>query len=297
MADKDVVAAAQEAAQKVDSKPWPGPRGPVVTVGTHQVQVSVSPHDAGRISSIKAFGNEILRQYKPGMKVFQYGAFPMVPWAGRLGGGLLYFDGLTHQLPVNEAPHALHGLGRLSDWSTDSTADTAASFSLDISPWWPWKARAELSVEVKESTVRITEILSSKTDTFPGQLGLHPWFNRHLAQTDEPVSLEFYPEWEAEKGANKLPTGRRIPPLKGPWDDCFGFFPTMSANLVWHDVEMHITSSHAYATVFSVPQDAVCMEPQTSVPNALNFAPESNIVGPDRPLKLVTDLTFFSTKG
>ncbi|MCI1984641.1 MAG: hypothetical protein LKJ47_07755 [Bifidobacteriaceae bacterium] len=308
--DKDLIEDNERIARAkvVDDVDWPGPRGPQQELHTDEVSLTVTPHDAGRISSIKAFGHEILRQYQPGMRVFQYGAFPMTPWVGRIGGGLLYSKGRTYQLPLNQPPFSIHGLGRLGEWATDEVIDTPeeqkASFSLDLSPWWPWQATTSMSVEVKKASVRITETLaaatpaSGKAEDFPGQLGLHPWFRRHLNddESDEEASLEFYPDWQAQRGANGLPTGRRIAPMPAPWDDTFGFFPTLAATLVWEDLEMHISTSHSYATVFSHPKDAICVEPQTSIPNAVNAAPGVDVVSPDRPLTLVTDLTFFSTK-
>lgn len=287
-----------ERAAVVDTSPWPGPHGHEYTVSTDDLSVTVMPADAGRICSITAFGHEILRQYEPGMKVFQYGAFPMTPWAGRLGGGLLYSEGLTYQMPVNQSPHALHGLGRLKEWTLDSAEEDRLDLSMSLDPWWPWPASTSMRVEVKANSLRITQRVETVKDSFPAQLGLHPWFRRHLEQdsSDTEVSLDFSPEWQAEKGTNKLPTGRRIPPLEGPWDDCFGFFPTFSANLIWEELEVHLSSSHSYATVFSEPQDALCVEPQTSVPNVLNSAPGTSMVTPGRPLELVSDLTFFSRK-
>jgi aldose 1-epimerase len=321
MGDKDVVMdeglAADEArlsrARAVDDVDWPGPRGPQQVLHTDEVSVTLTPHDAGRISSITAFGHEILRQYQPGMRVFQYGAFPMTPWVGRIGGGLLYSQGRTYQLPLNQPPFSIHGLGRLGEWTTDEVIDSGAeqkaSISLDLSPWWPWQATTSMSVEVKQASVRISETLAvspdaatpgagQESDSFPGQLGLHPWFRRHLNDddSDDEASLEFYPDWQAQRGANGLPTGRRIAPMPAPWDDTFGFFPTLAATLVWEDLEMHISTSHSYATVFSHLKDAICVEPQTSIPNALNAAPGVDVVSRDRPLTLVTDLTFFSTK-
>ncbi|MCI1914287.1 MAG: hypothetical protein LKJ05_00940 [Bifidobacteriaceae bacterium] len=310
MNDKDVVtdndlsedAARLSRAKKVDDVEWPGPKGPQQVLSTDEVSVTITPHDAGRISSITAFGHEILRQYQPGMRVFQYGAFPMTPWVGRIGGGLLYSKGMTYQLPLNQPPFSIHGLGRLGEWSTDEVVTTAdeqkASFSLDLSPWWPWSATTSMSVEARRNSVRITETLATDGEDFPGQLGLHPWFRRHLNDdaSDQEVSLQFYPDWQAQRGENGLPTGRRIAPTPAPWDDTFGFFPTLAATLVWEDMEMHISTSHSYATVFSVPKDALCVEPQTSVPNALNAAPGIDRVSAARPLTLVTDLTFFSTK-
>lgn len=275
--------------------PWPGPHGRRVRLGSDLVEVEVLPDDGCRMSSIRAFGHEILRQFVPGMAVFQYGAFPMVPWAGRLGGGLLYWNGCTHQMPVNRAPHALHGLGCFGQWEHASQD----AFYLDLDPWWPWPATAGLVVDVDGPTLTLTLSVEAQGRAFPAQLGLHPWFRRHLADvgSDAPVRLSTTPAWQAERGANGLPTGRRIAPTPQPWDDSFGFAPSFSAGLEWDNLSLSIASDHQVATLFTEKPDALCVEPQTSVPNALNSAPEDTLVKPNHRLSMTTTLTFAPTVG
>lgn len=306
---KEYAAALERAAQR-DARDWEGPNGPVCTVGSGDVTISVTPHDAGRISSIKAFGHELLLQYEPGMKVFHYGAFPMTPWVGRVGGGLLYSQGLTYQLPMNRPPYSMHGLGRLEKWSVVEQSANSVTVRFDLSAWWPWKAYSDFSVSVSATSAQITQTVVSQESgsqsqegdsagaAFPAQLGLHPWFRRHLAEraSDSPVRIDFAPDWQAEKGGNGLPTGRRITPLEGPWDDTFGWDATMAAGLVWDDVELRMVSDCSYATVFNELEPAVCVEPQTSVPNALNVEPGQHMVSPGKPLVLTTNLSFATSR-
>ena len=40
-----------------------------------------------------------------------WGCYPMVPWAGRVRRGRFVFADGTYQLPINMAPHAIHGTG------------------------------------------------------------------------------------------------------------------------------------------------------------------------------------------
>jgi galactose mutarotase-like enzyme len=317
---KEYAAALERAAQR-DARDWEGPSGPVCTVGNDDVTISVTPHDAGRISSIKAFGHELLLQYEPGMKVFRYGAFPMTPWVGRVGAGLLYSQGLTYQLPMNRPPYSMHGLGRLEKWSVVEQSANSVTVRFDLSAWWPWKAYSDLEISVAGTSAQITQTVVSQeaglqesdargadshAAAFPAQLGLHPWFRRHLAprDSDAPVRIDFAPDWQAEKGGNGLPTGRRITPLKGPWDDTFGWDSTMNstmnlpmtAGLVWDDVELRIAADCSYGTVFNELEPAVCVEPQTSVPNALDAEPGQHMVRPGEPLVLTTNLSFATSR-
>lgn len=51
-------------------------------------------------------------------------------------------------------------------------------------------------------------------DSFPAQVGWHPWFNRNLGRED--VQVDFTPAWQEERGEDHLPTGHRIEPKPSP---------------------------------------------------------------------------------
>ncbi|MCV5625704.1 hypothetical protein OFN31_29115, partial [Escherichia coli] len=81
------------ALQQAFDAPWPGPVGELVTLEKGNIHLQIYPHDGARITSLKAFGSEVLRQWQPQRRAFQYGCFPMVPWAGRLGNATLNAGG------------------------------------------------------------------------------------------------------------------------------------------------------------------------------------------------------------
>lgn len=97
----------------------------VSDAGKGNIHLQIYPHDGARITSLKAFGSEVLRQWQPQRRAFQYGCFPMVPWAGRLGNATLNAGGQCYSLPANKPPHALHGMACYSTWEIiDKTADS-----------------------------------------------------------------------------------------------------------------------------------------------------------------------------
>lgn len=101
------------------------PVGELVTLEKGNIHLQIYPHDGARITSLKAFGSEVLRQWQPQRRAFQYGCFPMVPWAGRLGNATLNAGGQCYSLPANKPPHALHGMACYSTWEIiDKTADS-----------------------------------------------------------------------------------------------------------------------------------------------------------------------------
>jgi aldose 1-epimerase len=270
------------AIQRDSASPWPGPRGEKVTYASDSLEVTVYPDDGCRITSIRVHGREILRQWSPERRGFQYGVFPMVPWVGRMGGGLLYWRGRVHQLPVNRPPHALHGCACFGPWTRSGVDE----FSLELGRWWPWDARAVQRIGVNDSSLTLSLEIISNSGEFPAQAGWHPWFLRRLEGDSRDVLLGTHPQWQEELGGNELPTGRRIAPQTGPWDNCFGYTHQMDAELRWESVSARIGSDRRWSTLFTVPEDAVCVEPLSGPPNGINTAPES--VAPDRPLTITT---------
>ena len=108
----------------------------VSDAGKSNIHLQIYPHDGAGITSLKAFGSEVLRQWQPQRRAFQYGCFPMVPWAGRLGNATLNAGGQCYSLPANK-PHALHGMACYSTWEIiDKTAD-----SLTLTSPWPWQGK------------------------------------------------------------------------------------------------------------------------------------------------------------
>ncbi len=66
------------ALQQAFDAPWPGPVGELVTLEKGNIHLQIYPHDGLGITSLKAFGSEVLRQWQPQRRAFQYGCFPMV---------------------------------------------------------------------------------------------------------------------------------------------------------------------------------------------------------------------------
>lgn len=280
---------------------WPGPRGEIVNLRSENLEVTVCPEDGARITSIKAFGHEVLRQWTEERRGFQYGIFPMVPWVGRVGGGLLYHEGKTYQLNVNRPPHALHGLSCFKPWGllNDGTfGDHAAAnrcdleFSLD--DVWPWKGSARQTVKVADNYLTVQLTVCSAEGGFPAAAGWHPWFVRWLNQDattgGSEAELHIPADWQEESGANQLPTGNRIEIQPAPWDNCFGFDHCAYASVIWPGLKMTIESDNRWLTVFTEPEDAFCIEPLTGVPNGVNTLPD--VVTPWRPLQITMKLHF-----
>lgn len=266
-----------------------------VHLSADDARLTVLPGAGCRLGSLRIGGLELLRAERAA-DVFGWGAFPMVPWAGRLAHGVFRNGPTRHRMPVDLPPHAVHGTGVRARWRPAGPATaTEAAFLYDLGGAgdpWPYPGRVTQTVELGPREVRLTLAVETRRDSFPAQAGWHPWFRRRPGGAPAgPGSLEldFAPEWQEERGADHLPTGRRIDPRPGPWDDCFGMPDGVRATLTWPGLlRLRLESDCRYVVVYDEPDDALCVEPQTGPPNGLNTAPR--LVTPLTPLEAAATL-------
>jgi aldose 1-epimerase len=247
-------------------------------------ELTLEPGHGCRIASLKVAGTELLLQGE------RFGAFLMVPWAGRTENGVFRNGGVTHELPIDAPPHAIHGTVRHTAWQEAAPAtDTTASYYVDLADPWPYRGRVTHTVELAPHSVKLTLGVEAAADgdSFPAQAGWHPWWKRNLGQGGKDVELAFSAAWQEERGSNHLPTGNRIDPRPGPWDDCFGMPDGVDVTLNWPgELRLQVESPAQWVVVYDEQPEAVCVEPQSGPPNGLNTAPR--LVTPIEPLEITT---------
>ncbi|MFR9757189.1 aldose 1-epimerase [Streptomyces sp. TR06-5] len=269
-----------------------------VTLRAGDAVAVVEPDRGCRLASLSTRGTELLERGAG------RGAFVMAPWCGRVDHGRFRNGGDVYQLPVppsgngtdregrgsrEQGPHALHGTVRDAAWRTVRVDERSAAFTVDLTEPWPWEGRVTQLVELAADGTGITLTLGVETagESFPAQAGWHPWFRRTLRDGGAPARLDFAPEWQEERGEDHLPTGRRIEPTNGPWDDCFGMPHGVDATLTWPgELEVAVTSRAEWLVVYDEQPDTVCLEPQTGPPDGLNTLPR--FVTPIEPLEVST---------
>jgi aldose 1-epimerase len=273
----------------------PGDPGPAVGLpegGTHRllrlaadgVDAIVDPAAGGRLASFVVDGRELL--VTEGLGPIAWGSFPMVPYAGRVRNGWFRFGGRRWDLPMKLPPHAIHGTVLDRPWSVvdDRTIET------DLGPDWPFAGRAVQRFELGAG--RFTSRLELHAgEPMPASLGWHPWFRRRLSPAiggssacPEPGALEL--DLDAGAMFRRDPAGITtldlVSPTPGPWDDCFTDLRRPPV-LRWPGfLELTIESDCPSWVVYTMPTDALCVEPQTGPPDALNTSP--TVVEPGRPL-------------
>ncbi|WP_045558167.1 aldose epimerase [Streptomyces sp. FxanaA7] len=256
-----------------------------ITLAAGDAEVVLVPGNGGRVAGLRVGGVELLRQGE------RFGCFPMVPWCGRIREGRFLSGGNVRQMPLNAPPHAIHGTTREGAWRVARHDAGEAVLTYDLVDPWPYPGRVTQMFTLTPDTLTLAMSVETYDSSFPAQVGWHPWFNRTLGDGGEDVRIDFRPAWQEERGADHLPTGNRVNPRPGPWDDCFGMPDGVDVTLTWPDrLELKVTSREEWVVVYDEQAEAVCVEPQTGPPNGLNTHPR--LVTPIDPLEATTTWTW-----
>jgi aldose 1-epimerase len=247
----------------------------------------LDPGAGGRIAALRLDGLDIL--VPAGYGPLAWGAYPMVPWAGRLRDGILRWDGAEHALPTHLLPpHAIHGTLVEAAWETCLPIGIAtAVLEAPLGSPWPFGGRAVHRVALAPDSLTATLAVHAGGCPFPAIVGWHPWFPRTLRGPAGPsggqVEVDLRAGGMLLRGDDGLPTGEVVPVPRGPWDDCF--VGVTSPPLVrWPGaMEIALESDAAYWVVFTENPEGVCVEPQTGPPDGLNTG-HFTLVEPGRPL-------------
>lgn len=253
----------------------------MVTKSAGSARVEIDLDHGARLSSLRVAGHELLAVSGPSPT--EWGCFVMAPFAGRLDRGRLRIGEQSHQLPINMAPHAIHGT------VFDRPARQAQDQSLVsvLGERWPVPGRVVQRIDLRPDRLVMTIEIHTEGAPFPASCGWHPWFRRRLESGAE-ARLDLRARSMLVRGPDGLPSGEHAsPPPPGPWDDCFTGVDG-APKVRWGDaVELNIQSTADYWVVYDERPDAFCVEPQSAPPNSLPA-----IVAPGRPLIATTTWTW-----
>ncbi len=108
----------------------------------------------------------------------------MVPWANRVPGATLHFDGRVIQLPADFQGHAIHGRALKKPWAVVS-ANRIEFFEDGNGNYpWPYAAWQEFGVTGNSAWVYIG-VANTGTERMPAGLGIHPWW----VSDDKPLEV------------------------------------------------------------------------------------------------------------
>lgn len=195
----------------------------------------------------------------------------MAPFAGRVRGGRFRWGGTLHEMVPNHAGHAMHGTVFDSRWFVEHAGQGYLRLRSRLDPRWPFEGWAIQELALSPDRLDLRLEVHTAGAPFPATAGWHPCFRRRLAVGGSVVvgldAERWYP-----RGSDGLPLGRvEPPPPFGPWDDCFTAL-TWPVRLTWPGaLELDITSTCDHVVLYDEPAHAVCVEPQSGPPDALNL--------------------------
>ena len=239
-----------------------------IALGDATLEVAVSARHGARLSSLVVGGRErlVTRSDDP----LGWGAYPMVPFAGRLRDATLVFEGREHRFPAHSDGHAIHGTVLDEAWRTVSRDHTSAVFEVGLAEPWPFGGSVTHAIDVDAAagTVRCRLAVRAGDRPMPAQVGWHPWI-------DGPESLEIDFATALARDARGIPDGTvGAEPAAGARDDCFTGVRAWPV-VRWADGwSIRIESTCSHWVVYDVPRGACCVEPQSGAPNDLNVRPE-----------------------
>lgn len=249
-----------------------------VRLDSGPLEVEIDPSYGCRLTSLRFDGRELL--VTAGDSWIDWGAYPMAPWAGRVRNGRFTFDGREYRLPPNLGDHAIHGTVSAVPWERLG----ASTFTCLLEEPWPFPGRVVQSIEVTDHAVALRLEVHADHGRMPAACGWHPWFRKEVDGAG--AELDFDAGYMLERDESGIATSHRVPPAPPPWDDCFGDLAG-PAVITWPGaVELRIESSCDYMVVYDERDHALCVEPQTAPPDALNHGPP--VVAPDAPLVATT---------
>jgi len=262
MARSEAVGAAAVA---LDAAMAPLAAGPCIVLPRGTLEVEVAPQAGGRIAQIRHRGVEWLVGPEEGYPgAISWGAYPMLPWAGRLREGRFRFEGRDYAIAANLGPHAIHGLAFDQPWQVVERAEGVLRLTLDLAadPRWPFGGRAWHDIVLDDDALRLRLRVQAGERAMPRPvLGWHPWFRKQRDFDFRPSA--YYPRDTA--GIATLPLAS--PP--GPRDDCY--LNHAPVRLLHAGQSLQLSSECDHWVFFDEQPQATCFEPQSGPPDAFNL--------------------------
>ncbi len=244
---------------------------PTLTAGSATLRVDRAR--GGRIASLVVAGHEVLVGLQRGQPVdpLEWGLYPMAPFAGRTRGGRFRWGGSTHEVPPNHGGHAIHGSVFDQRWLLEHADDTYVRLRTSLGPRWPFAGWALQEMALSPSELELRLEVHTADLPFPASAGWHPWFRRRLEVGGRlAVGLDAKRWYPLDPDGLPLGTLAPIPPRR-PWDDCFTAV-TWPVTLPWPGaLEMTMVSTCDHVVLYDHPSHAICVEPQSAPPDALNL--------------------------
>jgi aldose 1-epimerase len=244
---------------------------PMIELAEGDIRCRIAAGAGGRVGSLEVHGTEVLVTGDSSSPPMQWGSFPMVPYAGRVRDGRFEHEGTEYRLPIDLAPHAIHGTAYQRPWTVEAVDDRSVELRIDLGDTWPLGGWAHQRISLSDGVLRCELAVTAADRSMPAQVGWHPWFRKPSA-----ARLRFGAMYERDDVG--IPSGAIVSPPSGPWDDCF-VEPLTTPSLTipgergTPTVEVLITSDCSHWVVYDRPDHATCVEPQSGPPDGFTLDP------------------------
>ena len=136
----------------------------------------------GGVREYDVDGRPVLDPYPRDAMVDGAHGAPLVPWPNRLDGGRYRFDGVEHQVPINEPPTntAIHGLLRWRAWQPLEHAADRVVMGVRLHPMSGYPFTLDVRVEYRlgdTGLVVTTTATNAGRDACPYGHGQHPYLS------------------------------------------------------------------------------------------------------------------------
>lgn len=247
-----------------------------IILTSKNIRCTIDPQNGGRVSSLIAFGRELLITRNGEANIQKWGSYPMVPYAGRVRNGKFTFDSRHHQLEINMAPHAIHGTVLDRPFSVIDFSSNSVTMKINLGSRFAFNGSVIQKITIGDTVVEFELELATTDVQMPGQVGWHPWFAR-------PCRFEVDFEKMYVRDDSGIPNGQTISPPPPPYDDCFTGSRSQPRIIFDETIALTIDSDCSHWVVYDQTSHAICIEPQSGPPNGFNLEPF--IVTPSAPLK------------
>lgn len=261
----------------------------MIELRSGSAQCTISPDDGGRLASLRIGDQQILIERPPASEPdpMSWGAYPMAPWAGRVRRGQFAFEGHEYTLPINLAPHSIHGTVFTRAWHVDLVEEqlghhVTASLSCDLGPLWPLGGFASQTITLAPDRLECVLAVTAGDRRMPAHIGWHPWFVKPVA-----AELDFARMYLRDPEG--IATGTLVVSPAGPWDDCF-IEPRAPIALRYDTCTLTVTSDCICWVIYDQPAHATCVEPQSGPPDAFNHTPD--VLEPGQTLQRMMALSW-----
>jgi aldose 1-epimerase len=208
------------------------------------------------------------------------GAFPLLPFHGRLKGGWFSDLGETYVLTGNpfKGGDALHGPAQRRPWAVDGVTHASLDLGLDYvaDRDWPFSFRAEQHFTIDRCSLTVTLVICNTGHSdMPAGLGWHPYFACDVT-TD--VYCDASTRWlnihmPEQGGSREAREDKTAPIPRHPFTDHVSGWTQVTLALASGVVSLSASDVFSHVVLHRTA-DYMCVEPVTHVAGVFALAPE-----------------------